>query len=205
MKNPAVYIVFSSTPSRIGKLIRSFTGEDFNHVSIALNPELTQMYGFARRYYRTPFYGGFVRESRSRYCHNGITANIRICKLPITPVQYETLANFLEGMHQNQESYPYNHLSAAAALFRRPVKIQDSYTCIEFCVQVLYSLGIQLDPDRYYTVGQVEQLLRPYSVYTGPMLPPTEYDHAYYARRPISHPTTATVTEFIRLLKRLKA
>jgi hypothetical protein len=67
MQTQYVYIVFSSTPYRIGKFIRRLTREAYNHVSIALDPDLTKMYGFARRYYRTPFYGGFVRESLSRY------------------------------------------------------------------------------------------------------------------------------------------
>lgn len=204
MENQYVYIVFSSTPYRIGRFIRGFTGEAYNHASIALDPDLTRMYGFARRYYRTPFYGGFVRESRSRYHVNGTPADIRICRLPVTPLQHRTLSHFLEGMYQNQEAYPYNHLSAAASLFRRPVKVRDAYTCIEFCVCILHTLGIDLDPDRYYSVGEVEQLLRPYTVYTGPMPAPPEFDHQYYASKPVPHPTAATVSAFVTLLKRLR-
>lgn len=203
MEEQYVYIVFSSTPYRIGRFIRKFTGEDYNHTSIALDAELTKMYGFARRYYRTPFYGGFVRESRSRYHLNGTPASIRICRLPVTPLQYQTLCHLLEGMHQNQEAYPYNHLSIVTALFRRPIKVQDAYTCIEFCVHILHTLGIDLDPDQYYTVGEVEQLLRPYAIYTGPMPAPEEYDHAFYAHKPVHRPVAATFSSILKLFRRL--
>lgn len=204
METQSIYVVFSSTPYRIGKCIRMLTGETYNHVSIALDPELTQMYGFARRYYRTPFYGGFVRESLSRYHVNGASADICICKLPVTPQQYRSLCLFLEGMHQNQEAYPYNHLSAAAAPLRKPVKVRDAYTCVEFCVQILYSLGIDLDPDKYYTVGDLEKLLHPYAIYAGPIPQSEDFDFGYYAEKPVAHPTHKTVRAFFSLFRRLR-
>lgn len=203
MEKQYVYIVFSSTPYRIGKFIRKFTGEAYNHASISLDQELTKMYGFARRYYRTPFYGGFVRESLSRYHVKGVATNVCVCRLSVTQLQYQTLAGLLERMYQNKENYPYNHLSAAAALFRRPVKVRDAYTCIEFCVRILHDLGIDLDPDKYYSVGEVMQLLQPYAIYTGPLRAPDEFDYQYYAIRPISKPLATTASAFFSLLKRL--
>lgn len=200
-----IYVVFSATPYKIGKLIRGLTRENYNHISIALDEDLTRMYGFARRYYRTPFYGGFVRESRSRYHLNGKAADIRICRLPVTPLQYQALYHTLEGMHQNQNAYPYNHLSVATALFHHPVKVRDAYTCIEFCVHILHTLGIDLDPDKYYSIGELEQLLRPYTIYTGPMPAPEEYDYDFYAQKPLRQPVVATLSSILTLLRRRKA
>ena len=57
-----LYVVFSATPYRMGKLIRFVTREPYNHVAISTEASLTRMYSFARRFYRTPFYGGFVTE-----------------------------------------------------------------------------------------------------------------------------------------------
>lgn len=202
MDTQFVYIVFSATPYRIGKFIRAFTKETYNHASIALDEQLTRMYGFSRRYYRTPFYGGFVRESLSRYHVCGKATDVRICRLPVTKAQYEALEQLLLQMEQEQERYLYNHLSAAACLFRRPVKIKDAYTCIEFCVRILKDLGIDVDPDQYYTVGQVEQLLRAYAIYTGPMPQPQEYDAVYYAPKPVAHPTFTTFKAIAALLRR---
>ena len=204
MESCCVYIVFSSTPYKIGKMIRRITGEEFNHVSIALDENLSQMYGFARRYYRTPFYGGFVRESRSRYHVGETAAQIRICRLPVTQEQYRTLEQMLSQMHQGQEQYLYNHLSAAAALLRRRVKARDAYTCIEFCVHILHELGIDIDPGKYYSVGELEQLLHPLAIYSGPMPLPEEYDSAYYAQKPLPHPSLTSALAFLALFKRLQ-
>lgn len=199
-----VYIVFSATPYRMGRFIRKFTGETYNHASIALDEELTQLYGFARRYYRTPFYGGFVKESLSRYLVNEKATDIRVCRLPVSTEQYLALAQLLTGMYQERDRYLYNHLSAALAIFRYPAKVKDAYTCIEFCVRVLHDAGFDLDPQKYYTVGQVESLLRPYAVYTGPMPQPQEIDREYYADKPVPHPFAATLSSIIALFKRLK-
>lgn len=204
MENNRVYIVFSSTPYKIGKVIRKITGEEFNHVSIALDKKLSQMYGFARRYYRTPFYGGFVRESLSRYHVDGKTTSVRICALPVTPEQHRQLSQLLGQMHQNQDRYLYNHLSVATALLRRRVKTRDAYTCIEFCVQILHQLGVDIDPNRYYSVGEVAHLLRPFSIYSGPISLPKEYDSTYYAPKPLSHPAVASILAFLALFRRLQ-
>ena len=198
-----IYIIFSATPYRIGKFIRRFTGETYNHVSIALDEDLKQMYGFARRFYRTPFYGGFVRESLSRYHVGGNTADIRICQIPVTTQQHQMLSDYLSQMFDNREQYPYNHLSAALTPFRRPVAVQNAYTCVEFCVRILHDIGMDLAPGKYYTIGQLEQLLHPYTVYTGPAPEATEYDTEYYHRKPVPHPISATASAFFTLFKRL--
>lgn len=203
MDGQYVYLVFSATPYRIGKLIRRFTGETYNHVSIALDQDLTQMYSFARRYYRTPFLGGFVKESLSRYHVNNKPTHVRICRLPVDPEQYKSLKVLLTHMYEKREDFLYNHLSAAIAILRRPVKVRDSYTCVEFCIRVLHSLNLDVDPNQYYTVGDIEQMFRPYTIYTGPLPSTKEFDAKYYAEKPIPHPAAATVSSILKLFKRM--
>ena len=205
MAQKHIYVVFSATPYLIGHAIRRITGEVFNHTSIALDEDLTRMYGFARRYYRTPLYGGFVRESRSRYQVNGKGTQIRICKLPVTAEQFSALETLLEGMYDRKDTYIYNHISALGALVRKPIRARDAYTCVEFCVEVLHSMGIPLDPHKFYSVGDVERMLMPYTVYTGPMQDADEFDAAYYSKKPIPFPTLTTLREMCKLLPRLGA
>lgn len=203
MTEQYLYVVFSSTPYRIGKAIRRITGEAYNHVCISLNADLNPMYGFSRRYYHTPFYGGFVQESLSRYHLNGQAANMRVCRLPITSKQYDTLNQHIGQMLKQQERYLYNYLSAVCVPFRKRVNVKDSYICIEFATCILHSIGLDVDPETFYSVGDLEQLLRPYAIYTGPA-PQTEVcDAVYYAKKPIPHPVITTLTSFLSLLKRL--
>ncbi len=198
-----IYVVFSSTPYTLGKAIRVLTRECYNHVSIALDQDLTQMYGFARRYYRTPLYGGFVAESPSRYHPGERAANVRICRLEVTQAQYEQLQQRFLQMYQQREQYLYNHLSALGSLFRRPVRLRDAYTCVEFCVQILASLGLNVNPRRFYSVGDLERLLQPYEVYTGPIPLKGDYDAAYYAQNPVPHPYWTTVRNLFALVPRM--
>lgn len=202
MNQKSIYVVFSSTPYKIGKAIRALTRETYNHVSISLDESLTKMYSFSRRYYRTPFYGGFVQESVSRYHLKGSTAQIRVCRLPVTNQQYETLEAHLTELFEQKERYLYNHLSVSAALLHKPVKVRDAYTCVEFCVKILRSCGVALDPDAYYSVGDLEQKLRNFTIYTGPAPDADIYDAAFFARRPVTYPFLKTLRDILRLFYR---
>ena len=197
-----IYIVFSATPNRVGKMVRRVTKEEFNHASIALDADLSRMYGFARRYYRTPLYGGFVRESLSRYHQEGQASIIRICKIPVTEEQYNGLEQLLTKMENDRDHYLYNHLSALGAVVHRRVYAKDAYTCIEFCVDILHKLGVDIDPKLHYTICQVAQMLLPYSVYYGP-IPQGDYDTDFYAKRPVPLPVCTTLRDMFKLLPRL--
>lgn len=196
-----VYVVFSSTPYRVGKAIRRFTGESYNHVSLSLDRELTQMYSFARRFYRTPFYGGFVKESRARYHLKGVPSQIKICQLPVSPENYASLSNRLHAMYARREQLLYNHLSIFTIPFRRLFLVKDAHVCSEFVAQQLHLLGMPLDPRKYYSVGALEKLLEAYVIYTGDALPAEAADDAFFARHPV--PYFTTLRTFGKLLCRV--
>lgn len=197
-----IYVVFSSTPNRVGRLVRQVTGETYNHASIALDENLNSMYSFARRYYHTPLYGGFVKESLSRYHQNGQVARISICRIPVSEQQYKDLEHLLSNMYKNRGHYLYNHLSALGATVRKRISARDAYTCIEFCVNILRWLGMDVDPEKYYTVCDIKNLLSNYCIYTGPV-PVGDYDADFYQANPVSFPTIRTLKDMFKLLPRL--
>lgn len=199
-----IYIVFSSTPYFIGKAIRCITGAAYNHTSIALDPELKKMYGFARRYYRTPLYGGFTHETLSRFHINSKSSHICICAVPVTPEQYADLESLLAQMHRNKDRYLYNHFSAIMTPLRKPIPAKDAYTCVEFCVNILHRLDIIPDPQKYYSIKDLQQLLQPYIIFTGTM-PFGDFDTAYYAKKPVPYPTLTTIRDLLKLFPRLGA
>lgn len=196
-----IYVVFSSTPYRIGKLIRRFTGERYNHVSIALDADLHQMYSYARRFYHTPFYGGFVKESRGRYYLNGQPSQIKICRLPVSSQDYEKLAARLNAMYVRREQLLYNHLSVVTIPFKRLVHLKDARICSEFVAEQLQLLGVPVDHRRYYSVGTLEKLLADRLIYVGDALPPEEHDRDFFDRHPV--PYFTTLRSLGRLLYRL--
>ncbi len=203
MEQKYLYIVFSATPYRMGRWIRLVTGEPYNHVSIATEIDLRECYGFARRYYRTPFYGGFVAEHPSRYCHNGQVSSIRLYSLPLTQSQWQKLENILAYMRQNADHYLYNHLSILTAPVHRKVRVRDAFTCAEFVVTVLSALGFDFDPKRFYTIGGIAKRLGDYHVYTGQFPTEEEADPAFFQERPLAHPLFASARGFFQLCWRL--
>lgn len=199
-----LYVVFSATPYKMGHSIRLLTGERYNHVSIALNDSLEPMYSFARRYFRTPFYGGFVKESLSRYCVNGELSQICVCRLEISRDRYTLVAQRLAEMTEHQQQYLYNYLSAIMAPLHKTVKVRDSYLCVEFVIDILKYAGFEIRADRYYTVGELEQLLHPYVVYTGTIPKAKEYDTTYFAMQPLPYPMLMSLRSFFALFRRLQ-
>ena len=64
MEEKSIYIVLSQSGSVPSKLLKFFTHDEYNHVSISLTPTLEQMYSFARLKPNNPFRGGFVEEGK---------------------------------------------------------------------------------------------------------------------------------------------
>lgn len=196
-----IYVVFSSTPYRIGKVIRRITGEPFNHVSIALDPGMEQMYSFARRYYRLPFWGGFVREYPSRFLVKGNPSHFKICRIPVTETQYRKLEQQLDDMYRQKEQYLYNHLSVLATPFRRVIPLRNACTCVEFCVECLQALGYPFSADRYFSVGDLENALDLYAItmeYASPQVPQDDF----FQTHPVKYPIWVTLRDLCALLTR---
>lgn len=197
-----LYVLFSATPYRMGRWIRFVTGEPYNHVSIATGEDLTSIYSFARRYYHTPFYGGFVSEDPCRYRHNGRCANIRLYRLPLTRRQWQRLQEMLADMKEHADRYLYNHLSAMAAPLHLKIQVRKAFTCTEFTVNVLHQLGFDFDPNRFYTIGDIAQRLGSYHIYTGDFPKKAEQDSGFFHPHPVPHPLIASARDLLRLFWR---
>ncbi len=203
MTEPFLYVVLSATPTRTGAFIRRYTRNPFNHISISFDSKLEPLYSFARHFYSTPFYGGFVKESLCRYHLKGSAAHLRVFRIPVSQEQLDQLNRHIDYMLSRQDQYLYNHISALAVPFKKTVKAPDSYTCVEFCVEILHNIGLSVTPGKFYSLKQLEQLLLPYAHYTGPA-PVSDYqDTVYYASKPLPHTIRSTVSAFCTLIKRL--
>lgn len=202
MEQHFLYIIFSATPYRIGRLIRIVTGEPYNHVSIATEGDLTRLYAFARRYYRTPLYGGFVTEEPCRYHHNGSAAQILVCRLPLSDSQWQTLQKRLEDMQEQPRRYLYNHLSAALAPLHCKISIPDAFTCTEFTVSILQELGFPFRTNRFYTIGQILRKLEPFRIYCGEFPAAAEESTVFFQRHPLRHPIYSSTLDILKLFWR---
>ena len=162
------------------------------------------MYSFARRYYNTPLYGGFVKEYSKRFIVNGNNASIAICQIPVTGEQYQAIRELLSTMYQNKEDYLYNHISAMGAMLHKSIRAKNAYTCIEFCLSVLQMAGQPFEKNKYYSIGDVWSRYHDQCIYEGPMPETPDGDSAFFAKKPVAHPISVTLRDICRLLPRIR-
>ena len=166
-EDTSVYIVFSSTPYKMGRMIRLFTRGIYNHVSVALDRDLSELYSFARLYRQTPFCGGFVRESSARYSVGKKNSKVLICEVSTTADKKAMLRRVLREMQENSDIYIYNFFSAVCVPFKKRIHIKDSYTCVEFVIRVFNILGYEFPEKNFYSINDLFNILWNNIIYEG--------------------------------------
>ncbi|HEY5588030.1 MAG TPA: hypothetical protein VIK86_03635, partial [Candidatus Paceibacterota bacterium] len=88
-----VYVIISRTPTSMGKIIRKFLKGKYNHASISLDENLSQMYSFCRLSVSNPLVGGIVRESVFTLT-TGLEEDvpINVYRIPVTQEKYEIIS-----------------------------------------------------------------------------------------------------------------
>ncbi len=162
-----IYVVFSSTPYKIGKFIRFFTREEYNHVSVMFDENMLEAYSFGRKHIDTPFWGGIIKDSISRYKYKNALADICVCKIPVEDEKYFKAFENAKNMYENRDLFVYNLFSAGVSVFRKRLFIHNAYTCVEFCAYILGIMLDNIDQNGFYTVGELLEVFKEYSIYKG--------------------------------------
>lgn len=131
-----IYAVFMTTPTGIGKLIRTVTRHPYNHTSLSLYPDLRVLFTFARRHENTPLDGGFIRESLRRFPRDS-RVQFKVCRLRLTAEQYDALCGFLQPFLDYPDRYVYNLFSFMTFAGKYRFRLSRSYTCVEFVTDAL--------------------------------------------------------------------
>lgn len=173
-----VYFVFSSTLTKIGSIIRVLTHNRYNHVSVAFDPNLTEMYSYARHKAAAPLDGGFVQETPLRFTLNKQKdIYIKLCAVSLSEDEYIKVREYIDHLKRNQADCLYNLFAAVLHPLHKGIDIKDSYSCVGFAAQLLMISGF-LDSDRKnyeYTISNLESILNPNKIYEGKL---SEYKHS---------------------------
>ena len=91
-----IYIILTHTGTILSRIIKTYTKDEFSHVSIALDNELKEMYSFGRLNPYNPFIGGFIHE----YLNKGtfkrfVKTRAKIIELEIDDKQYNELKHII--------------------------------------------------------------------------------------------------------------
>ena len=141
-----IYIILTHTGTMLSKIIKGYTGDEYSHVSVALDSELKEMYSFGRLHPYNPFIAGFVHE----YIDKGTfkrfkKTRTRVIELEISDEQYLKLKELIEKMQIKKEQYKFNLLGIVAAGFNRNRKKENYFYCAEFVKYAIEESDIHIE------------------------------------------------------------
>lgn len=149
-----IYIVVSQTGTILSRVLKLFTGAQYNHVSLSLTRNLDTMYSFGRRWAYNPFLGGMVKESP----HHGTFKRFHkteavVLAIPVDEKLYKEMMNYLEEMYLDKENYHYNYLGLVLAAIKIHYHPTNRYYCSSFVKDVLVHFKL-IGPDEMLEIVQ---------------------------------------------------
>lgn len=159
-----IYVIFSSTDLKIGRMIRFVTQNSYNHCSVSLRKDMSEFYSFSRLYLSNPLIAGFAVESPMRYTLSSRTG-VKIVEVPVPETKFRAVERMIAEMSRRSEEYVYNYFSAAAYLFGAHFQRDNAYTCAEFTNNVLKTAGIEMP--KAANIEQMEGALKDYPTWEG--------------------------------------
>ncbi|MHB8129812.1 MAG: hypothetical protein ACYDEX_12515 [Mobilitalea sp.] len=167
-----IYVVFVVTNTNMGKLIRLFTRNQYSHVTLAFDKDLSKMYSFARYRINSPISGGFVTEQPERYLSGNNDVTIKICEIPVMEEEYVRIRDEITFFDQNKDEMIYNTLNAVLSLLKRRVLVKNTYTCLEFVNYLLRYPNMS-------AIRELERRLEEYVVYHGSLKGVAQWEQSY--------------------------
>lgn len=130
-----IYLLLTDTGTVLNRMIKSYTGQRYNHASIAFDAALTEVYSFGRKTERNPFIGGFVREDLRSVLF--MQADCAVYSLTVTKEEYQIMRRFVQEIYVQRERYRYNFIGLFGVMVQKPVVRKHAFFCSQFVASVL--------------------------------------------------------------------
>ena len=138
----SIYIVLTDTGTLLSKGIALYTKERLNHVSVAFDAELRDMYSFGRKWRYNPFVGGFVKENAVAGIFGRADCAVYSCT--VTPEQYEEIWGAIGRFEKNPDQYRYNFIGLFAVALKKEIQRENAFFCSQFVATVMNEGGVPL-------------------------------------------------------------
>jgi len=130
-----IFFVLTQTNTYVSRIIRHYTGDTYNHISIALEEDLSEMYSFGRRNPYIFFYGGFVVENPMKGTFKRYPRTLcKVLCLPVEDDSYQTISDLIQRFASEKKSFKYNIRGIFKA--RKNINYQKSYRKF-YCTQFM--------------------------------------------------------------------
>lgn len=144
-KEKSVYVLLTDTGTLFTKVIKCFTNAPYNHVSIAFDENLFEIFSFGRKYPRNPLIAGFIKEDvyegTYRYFYN---TRCLLLKIDVSYMEYVRLKQTVQQFYQNRHIYSYNLLGLIGVVVHYPIMQKNKYFCSQFVAEVFERSGVEL-------------------------------------------------------------
>lgn len=138
-----IYIILSQTGSIVSKWLKTFTKDEYNHVSISLDEALDEMCSFGRYYAYFPFWGGFVKESTKKGTLKRFkNTKSLIIKLSASEENVNGVRLKINEMFASKRKYRYDMIGVVLAKFGKNKKRKYRYYCSDFVKEILIDNSI---------------------------------------------------------------
>lgn len=139
--NSAVYVVLTNTGTTFSKLSKMITKDPYNHVSISLDEDMSDMFTFAL-FNENGYSGGFKREVKSKL--RG--AKYSMYAIELTSDIKQRIVNHIRDLENNVDKTRYGHKSLVNILFNKKVfdTGRDELICSHFVATIFEDVGIKL-------------------------------------------------------------
>ncbi|QDS33184.1 hypothetical protein [Brevibacillus brevis] len=140
-----VYILLTHTGSLLTNLIKQYTGAPYNHVSIAMDSRLDELYSFGRKQPHNPLTGGFIKENvyKGTYRQFPHTKCV-LLRLAMTQRQWDKVNRVIGYIQKKANDYRYNFIGLFGVMMNVPIAPKNSYFCSQFVTEVLKRSGLPL-------------------------------------------------------------
>lgn len=168
----SVYIVLSQSGSIPSKLLKFFTHDEYNHVSISLTPTLEQMYSFARLKPNNPFIGGFVEEGKDVGTFKKFNrTKAMVLEVKVSEDKFNAIKYFIEYFKLNKEQFKYNYFGVFLAALKLNWRPKHKFYCSQFVRVCLSCFNIENSVELPKVIKPIDFLLLENKkiVYAGPL------------------------------------
>lgn len=191
-----IYLVFLATNYKSGKIIRTLTHSNYNHIAISFSPYISKMYSFARKNYYEPIVAGYVNEYPDRYLINNNDTMIKICKIPVTDDHYKRIKRKLNTYDKNINSTQYNWANILTYPFGINCKRKFTHTCISFFMELM-------ECDNFMSIKKLEKAYNKHKIYEGFLSKRIDeekciFEEAYFRRRNIIKVTGKSIASLTK-------
>lgn len=141
-KNRKIYILFTRSNTLLSRTIHLATGDEFTHVSIAFDEDLSSLCSFARRYSALPLPAGLVQERiNGGYMQSHGDMSCMLCSLDVSEQAYWAAREMAGDMLSHSRDYRYSLRGLAMCRLGIPEERPQRFFCSQFVAELLQSSG----------------------------------------------------------------